>query len=330
MRGIFRIILGAGFAGLLTAGSALAADVTLRISHPMPPAHHIAKLVETFAADVRARSGGRIDVQVFAAEQAYKAAQNIPAVARGQIEGALSVNFQWGDTVPEMNLTTLPYLLGDLDKIQKFPGSSAALFLEEKLAQKGVRNLAWLYTTRQIIFTSQKRPLILPSDFKGVKIRGLNRLVDGGLIAMGAAPSAMPASEVYQALQSGVLDAGVTDLAAAYSRKYFEVQKYGTVGPLFTVFYHFYVNPAWFGKLPADLRQVLTQTAQKAEADAIAATEDAAEEAITELVAKGMILHRQSPEEIRTFTEAMQPPVLKAFVAASPDGQKIIDLLKGL
>jgi len=330
MRGIFRIILGVCFANLLTEGGALAADVTLRISHPMPPAHHIAKLVVTFAADVRARSAGRIDVQVFAAEQVYKAAQNIPAVARGQIEGALSVNFQWGDTVPEMNLTTLPYLLGDLDKIQKFPGSPAAKFLEGKLAQKGVRNLAWLYTTRQIIFTSQKRPLVSPEDFKGVKIRGLNRLVDGGLVAMGAAPSAMPASEVYQALQSGVLDAGVTDLAAAYSRKYFEVQKYGTIGPLFTVFYHFYVNPAWYAKLPTDLRQILEESAQKVEKSAIPATEQAAEEAIAELTARGMILHQQSPAEIRLFTDAMQPPVLKDFLAASPDGQKLLDLVGGL
>lgn len=330
MRGFIRLGLGAFVASLLVAGSARAAEATLRISHPMPPAHHIAKLIEAFAADIKARSNGRIDVQVFAAEQAYKAAQNIPAVARGQIEAAVSVNFQWGDTIPEMNVTTLPYLLSDLDKIQRFPGSPAAKLLEEKLTQKGVRNLAWLYTTRQIVFTSQKRPLIDPADFKGVKIRGLNKLVDGGLVALGAAPSAMPASEVYQALQSGVLDAGVTDLAAVYSRKYYEVQKYGTIGPLFTVFYHLYVNPAWFAKLPVDLRQIVIEAAHKAELDAIPATEAAAEDAITELGAKGMILHRQSPEEIRIFTQAMQPPVLKAFIAASPDGQKMLDLLGGL
>jgi C4-dicarboxylate-binding protein DctP len=222
--------------------------VVMRISHQVPPAHHMTKLLEGFAADVKARTNGQVEVQLFGSEQLAKAAENFPAVARGTIEAAMSVNFQWGTTIPEMSATLIPYSMSDLERIKRFPASDARKFLDEKLAARGVKSVAWLYITRQTIITSSKRPIVALDDFKGVKIRGLNPLTDNALTAVGAAPSAMPGSEVYQALQSGVLDAGLTDLSAAYSRKYFEVQKYGTVGPIFTIYFHMYANPAWWGK----------------------------------------------------------------------------------
>src|SRR5690606_20598963 len=142
------------------AGAAQAADpVVMRISHQLPPAHHIAQLVERFAQELEQSSGNRIDVQILGATQAYKPDQNHPAVARGQIEAALSVNFQWGNTIPEMNVVTIPYYFTDLKRIKAFPGSDAAKLLEQKLLEKGVRNIAWLYTTRQSIFTSNKAPI---------------------------------------------------------------------------------------------------------------------------------------------------------------------------
>ena len=55
----------------------------------------------------------------------------------------------------------------------------------------------------------------------------------------------MSGSQVYQALQTGVIDAGLTDVSAAYSRKYYEVQEFGVVSPFFSVFFHIYVNPEW-------------------------------------------------------------------------------------
>src|SRR5206468_12590491 len=105
------------------------------------------------------------------------------------------------------------------------------------------------------------------------KIRGLNSMTDQGLIAAGAAPAATPGSEVYQALQAGVLDAGLTDLSAAYSRKYYEIQKYGTVGPIFTIYFHVLVSPGWWDKLTPANRQAIEAAAAKAEQDSIAITE---------------------------------------------------------
>jgi TRAP-type C4-dicarboxylate transport system substrate-binding protein len=320
-------------ATLLLAGTsnAWAQAAVMRVSHQVPPAHHLTKLLQGFAADVKARTNGQVDVQLFGSEQLAKAAENFPQVARGNIEAGVSVNFQWGTTIPEMSATLIPYYMTDLAQIKRFPTSEARRFLDRKLEARGVHSVAWLYITRESIFTSGKKPLITLDDFKGVKIRGLNSLTDNALTAVGAAPSAMPGSEVYQALQSGVLDAGLTDLSAAYSRKYYEIQKYGTVAPYFTIFFHVYVNPEWWGKLAPAQRQAIEAAAAKAEQDAFAVTEETAADALVQLKNKGMAIHVQTPQEQETWKAAMQKPVLDAFLKSAPqDGPKILDLLKAL
>lgn len=313
---------------LLVAMTAHAQPVVMRISHQVPPAHHLTKMLDGFAADVKARTNGQVEVQIYGSEQLAKAGENFPAVAKGNIEAAMSVNFQWGTTIPEMSATLIPYAMGELDRIKKFPTSEARKFLDEKLAARGVKSVAWLYITRETIITSAKKPIVALDDFKGVKIRGLNTLTDNALTAVGAAPSAMPGSEVYQALQAGVLDAGLTDLSAAYSRKFFEVQKFGTVGPIFTIYFHLYVNPAWWNKLSPAQRQAIEAAAAKAEQDAIPITEATAAAALKDLQAKGMTIHVQTPAEQVTWKGAMQKPVVDAFLKSAPEGgPRIIELL---
>ena len=318
----------AAASAFVLATTAAAQPVVMRISHQVPPAHHMTRLLESFAADVKARTNGGVEVQLYGSEQLAKAAENFPQVARGTIEAAMSVNFQWGTTIPEMSATLIPYAMSDLERIKRFPTSDARKFLDAKLEQRGVHSVAWLYITRQTIITSSKRPIVAIDDFKGVKIRGLNSMTDKGLAAAGAAPSAMPGSEVYQALQSGVLDAGLTDVSAGYSRKYYEVQKYGTVGPIFTIYFHMYANPAWWAKLKPEHRQAIEAAASKVEAEAIGVTEATADAAIRDLQGKGMTIHLQTPAEQAAWRAVMEPPVRDAFLKTAPEGgPKIIELL---
>ena len=318
-------------ASFILASAALAQPVVMRVSHQVPPAHHLSKLLQEFANEVKARTNGSVDVQLFGSEQLAKAGENFPQVARGNIEAAVSVNFQWGATIPEMSVTLIPYYMTDLEKIKRFTTSEARKLLDEKLEAHGVHSVGWFYITRQSIFTSGKKPIITLDDFKGLKIRGLNSLTDHALTAVGAAPSAMPGSEVYQALQAGVLDAGLTDLSAAYSRKYYDIQKYGTVAPYFTVYFHLYVNPQWWGKLTPAQRQAIDAAAAKVEQDAFTVTEATAADALVQLKAKGMQIHVQTPEEEATWRAAMQKPVLDAFLKSAPqDGRKILDLVNKL
>jgi C4-dicarboxylate-binding protein DctP len=307
------------------------APATMRLAHQYPPAHHIAKLLEDFAADVGKRSGGSVTVQTFPAEQLAKVAENFPGVARGAFEAAVATNFTWGNTIPEMSAPTIPFLFAELDRIKKFPGSEAAQFLDGLSDKRGVKTIAWLFTTRASIFTSGRKPLVAVGDFQGVKIRGLNPTIDAGLRAAGAAPANTPAPEVTQALATGVLDAGLTDVSAAVSRRFYEVQKFGTVAPFFCVFTQLYVNPRWLAGLSAPQRQAIEDAAKAAEAQAIPITEATAAAAVGELRERGMTIHEQTQAETEAWKAVMQKPVVDAFLRAAPEGgQKALDLLAKL
>lgn len=327
-----KLALCSAVAGIaMVAQAALASETVMKVSHQLPPKHHIAQQIEAWAADIEERSGGSIDVQVFGANQVFDAKQNYPAVAKGDIQAAFSVNFQWGKTIPEMNVTLKPYSVTDIDVLRKWPGSEPAKYLDGLLLEKGVRNVVWLFTTNMSAYTSRDKPLIKPEDFEGVKIRGLNPLVDAGLKALGAAPSAMSGSEVYNALQTGVIDAGLTDISAAYSRKYYEVQDYVTASPLFSVFFHGYVNPAWYDGLTDDEKKAITDASAAAAKSALDATQEAAAEAPDQLRDKGMKVHVHTPEEIAAMKAIMDPAFSKAFdEATGGNGQKLLDMISNM
>jgi len=323
-------------AGCLAAVSACfalgaqAADVTMRLSHQFPPAHHSAKNLEQFAADVKALSGGKVEVQIFGAAQLYKPNQHHAAVAGGKIESAIMLNFQWGGAIPEMSVTLIPYLMSRVELMKKFVGSEPAKLLDAKMEAKGVKNIMWQVDANDGIFTSAKHPLIKPEDFKGVKIRGLNKLFDAGLAAMGASPTPMPGSEVYQALQTGVIDAGFTGVQAANSRRFYEVQKYGVASSIILAYDVLVVNPAWWGKLSPDVRKAIEEAVTKAEARAMPKSDEIPPERIKVLRDKGMDVTVLTPAQEKVMADAMQPAVIKAFEASGPDAGKLIEMLKKL
>lgn len=321
--------VAAALAALLAAG-AQAADYTMRLSHQFPPAHHSAKNLDQFAAEVKANTGGKVEVQIFGAAQLYKPNQHHAAVAGGKIESAAVLSFQWGGTIPEMNVTIIPYFMSSVDKMRKFRGSEAQKLLDAKMAEKGVINIAWLMDANDGIFTSAKKALVVPDDFKGVKIRGLSKLWDEGLVAMGASASAMPGSEVYQSLQTGVIDAGFTGVQAAFSRRFYEVQKFGVASNIILAYDNLIVNPAWWNGLPAPLRKGILDAVAKAEARAIPAADGIPAEHIQQLRDKGMNVTVLTKAQEKVMADAMQPAVFKAFGASSPDAARLIELIRGL
>lgn len=312
------------------AATAQAAEYTMRISHQFPPAHQTARALDRFAAEVKKTTGGRAEVQLFGAAQLFKPAQNHPAVAGGKIEAAAILSFQWGGTIPEMSVTAIPYLVSHVDQLKAFPKSEAAQLLNAKMQAKGVHNIAWILDANDGIFTSAKAPLVEPADFKGVKIRGLNKLFDKGLEALGAAPAAMPGSEVYQALQTGVIDAGFTGVQAAFSRRYYEVQKYGAASNIISVYDNLVVNPEWWKGLPADVRNAIQAAATHIQSESIPEHDGIEPKFIQRLRDKGMNVTVLSKAQEKALARIMQPAVMKAFTASSPDAPKVLEIVKQL
>lgn len=323
--------IAATLAALLLASAAIPAEAAtvMRCSHQLPPAHHIAIVVDKWAAEVEKLSEGEIDVQVFGADSLVKANDNILAVAKGDIECAFSLNFQWGKTLPLMNVTLGPYTMSSIEAWKKWPTSEAAAFLEEKLAEKGVKNVVWMFQTNTSVFTSKGKALTKPEDFQGLKMRGLGPAFDRGLAAMGAITVSMPGSEVYQSLSTGVIDAAITDVAAAYSRKYYEVQDHMTVLPVLAAYLHGYVNPGWYDGLSDKAKAALKTAGEEAAGWALEASQEAAAAAPKQLEEKGVVVHIATPEENEAFRAIMQPAFDEGFAEETgEDGKKLLELVK--
>lgn len=310
----------------IAVSSAQAAE-TMCCSHQLPPGHHIAKVIDRWAAEVESQSNGDIDVQIFGANSLVGAKENIISTAKGDIDCAFSVSFQWGKTLPIMTVTTAPFAFGDLDIWRQWPESDAAAFLSDKLLEKGVKNAVWLFTTNTSVFTSKGKPLVSPGDFEGMKIRGLVPAFNASLEALGASPVSMPGSEVYQGLATGVIDGGLTDVAAAVSRKYYEVQDHFTVLPVISVYFHGYLNPAWYDGLSDSSKAAVEAAGKKAAIWAIEASEEASAAAPQQLRDQGATVHIATDAEIAALEAVMRPAFDKAFAGDDPDSTQLIELI---
>ncbi len=319
----------ATFIATTAMAGAASAQEAMRCSHQLPPGHHISTVIDKWAAEVETLSNGELDVQVFGADSLIKANDNILAVARGEIECAFSLNFQWGRTLPLMNVTVGPYTMSSIEAWKKWPTSEAAAYLEDKLLEKGVKNIAWMFQTNVSVFTSKGKAMTKPEDFQGVKMRGLGPAFDRGLTAMGASTVSLPGSEVYQALATGVIDAAVTDVAAAYSRRYFEVQDHMTVVPVLAAYLHGYVTPSWYDGLSDTQKAALDEAGQKAAEWALEASQEASAEAPAQLEEMGVTVHIATDEENEAFRAAMQPAFEEGFAAETGDeGTELLSLIE--
>ena len=328
MKHLFPALAAATFA--LSGSAVLAEAKAMRCSHQLPPAHAVAQVIDRWAEEVESQSNGEIDVQIFGANSLVGAKENITATAKGDIECAFSVQFQWGRTLPIMTVTTRPFAFADMNIWRNWDGSEAANFLEGKLRDKGVENVVWLFQTSDSVFTSNGKFLKSPEDFSGIKMRGLVPAFNSAIEALGASPVSMSGGEVYQALATGVIDAALTGTDAAVSRKYFEVQDHFAVVPVISVYFHGYVNPKFYAGLSDDAKAALDAAGAKAAVWAVEEAEKAAAAAPAALAEKGVNVYKLTPGENAALEAVMQPAFDAKFSSDDPESQKLIDLIDQL
>lgn len=307
------------------------AATEMRCAHQFPPTHTMGMAIDKWAQEIEAATNGDIDVQVFPANSLVSAKESIPAVAKGDIECAFAINFAWGRTLPSMLVTTAPFAFGDLEVWKKWPTSEAAEFLNGKLEEKGLKNLVWLFQTNTSVFTSNGKHLKVPSDFEGMKMRGLVPPFNAGLEKMGASPVSMSGGEVYQALSTGVIDGAMTDIAAAVSRKYYEVQDHMAVTPIISVYAHGFVNPKFYDGLSDANKKALDSASLIASDYALEISAKAIEDAPQKLIDAGVNLYYTTPEEQKAMADVMVPAFNESFAKwAGDDSAELIELINKL
>ena len=245
---------------LTIPGQSAAETIELKFGHVGAPGSLFALSADEFARRANEKLKGKAKVVVFGASQLGGDKELLQKIKLGTVDFALPSTVM-SSVVAEFGLFEMPYLVKDRDHMRRIGKEVVEPTLVPLAGKQGYKIIAiWENGFRQI--TNNKRPIRTPADLKGIKLRtpkGKWRIKM--FKAYGASPSPMALSEVFVALQTGVMDGQENPLVQIYSQKFQEVQKYLSMsGHVYTPAYVVVSGKKW-KTLPADVRTTLEQTA---------------------------------------------------------------------
>ncbi|SFR06147.1 TRAP transporter substrate-binding protein [Desulfoscipio geothermicus] len=201
---------------------------------------------------------GRVDVQVFPNSQLYNDDEVLAAVQQNNVQMAAPATSKVSKLFPQWTIFDFPFAFPDTDAVQtameseEIGGKLFSMLKEQQLLGLAM----WDNGFKQM--TLDEHPLYMPEDFKGQKFRVMSsRVLEAQFKALGANPVPMPFSEVYSALEQGVIDGQENTLSNIYSKKFHEVQKYMTISNHGYLGYAVITNSAFWEGLPTDVREGL-------------------------------------------------------------------------
>ncbi len=310
LSGNTRIVLSAlGLAlGLLCGAHAQQAPIVIKFSHVVTSDAPKGKAADYFKKLVEERTKGRVKVEVYPNSSLYKDKEELEALQLGSVQLLAPSASKFGPMgIKEFEAFDLPYLFDSYDNLHKVTRGPVGASMLKLLQAHGMTGLAfWDNGFKE--FTANK-PLHWPEDYKGQKMRiQSSKVLDAQMRAVGAIPQVMAFSDVYQGLQTGVVDGNENTPSNIYTQKMHEVQKYMTITDHGYIGYVVVANTKFWDSLPPDLRAILEQTMKEATdyADDIAKKEnDDAVEAIRKS-GKTQIIELTADQK-RALKKAMLP-----------------------
>jgi len=305
---ILSATLGAALSVAL-AGPALAqSPIVIKFSHVVANDTPKGKGSLKFKELAEKYTNGKVKIEVYANSSLFKDKEEIEALQLGSVQMLAPSTAKFAPLgAKEFEAMDLPWLFKDDKTYTEAVKGEVGKWLFQKLEPKGIKGLA--YWDNGFHMTSANRPLINPADFQGLKIRiSGSKIADQYFRNLGSIPQIMAFSEVYQALQTGVVD-GCENTASNYTtQKFDEVQKDITVSSHAHLQYAVIVNSKFWSGLPADVRGQL----EKAMAEATDYTNSIAqkenEDALNEIKQKGKAkLHYLTDDQKKAWQKAMAP-----------------------
>src|ERR1700746_3670421 len=213
-------------------GTARAAT-TLKISHQfrggtIDKGDFRDRLCRTFAAELAKRTGGEITAEVYPNSSLIKTNAQFSAMRKVALDLSLYPLPYAGGELPETNIALMPGLVSTYDQGLSWKKNPVGKTLTDFLADKGIILLTWVWQAGGV--ASRSRPIVAPEDAKGMKVRGGSREMDMVLQTAGASVLSLPANQIYQAMQTGACDAGITSSTSLISFRLEEVSKALTSG----------------------------------------------------------------------------------------------------
>jgi tripartite ATP-independent periplasmic transporter solute receptor, DctP family len=260
MKQIFSTITGviALVCGLGLAGPALAQQpIIIKFSHVVALDTPKGKGAEQFKKLAEERTKGRVKVEVYPNSQLYKDKEELEALQLGAVQMLAPSLSKFGPLgAREFEAFDLPFLFDNDIELHRVTHGAIGQQLFKMLEGKGITGLGyWDNGFKQM---TANKPLKMPEDFKGLKMRiQSSKVLDAQMRALGANPQVMAFSEVYQALQTGVVDGTENTASNIFTQKMHEVQKYLTLSDHGYIGYAVVVNKKFWDGLPADIRAIL-------------------------------------------------------------------------
>lgn len=294
----------------LTATSAAwaQAPIVIKFSHVVATDTPKGQAAERFKEQAEKLTKGRVKVEVYPNSQLYKDKEELEALQLGAVQMLAPSLAKFGPLgVKEFEAFDLPYIFPSKAALYAVTEGPIGRGLLKKLEPKGITGLAYWDNGFKIM--SANKPLHAPSDFRGLKMRiQSSKVLDAQMRALGANPQVLAFSEVYQALQTGVVDGTENPPSNMYTQKMHEVQKHLTVSNHGYLGYAVIVNKKFWDGLPADVRGQLEQAMRDATTfeKAIAQRDnDLALEAIRK--AGKTTIYSLTPQEQAAWRTALQP-----------------------
>ena len=250
---------------VMAAGASFAdAPIIIKFSHVVAKDTPKGKAAEKFKELAEAATKGKVKIEIYPNSTLYKDKEELEALQLGAVQMLAPSLAKFGPLgVKEFELFDLPFIFADKKALAKITEGPIGRELLNKLDAKGILGLA--YWDNGFKMMSSNRPIHLPADMKGLKMRiQASKVLDEQMRVLGANPQVMAFSEVYQALQTGVVDGAENPPSNLYTQKMHEVQKHLTVTNHGYIGYAVIVNKKFWDKLPADVRAQLESAMREA------------------------------------------------------------------
>ena len=320
---MIRILIAAAAAAFIIQPAMAQSSVVIKFSHVVAPDTPKGNGAEKFKELADKYTNGKAKIEVYANSSLYKDKEEVEALQLGAVQMLAPSLAKFGPLgVREFEVFDLPYILPTKEALRKITDGAIGKKLFAKLEPKGITGLAYWDNGFKIM--SANRPLHVPADFRGLKMRiQSSKVLEAQIRALGAIPQVMAFSDVYQALQTGVVDGTENPPSNMYTQKMHEVQKHATLSNHGYLGYAVIVNKSFWDKLPSDIRQGLEKAMAEATAYANNISEQENEQAIVEIKKSGRTtFYELTPQEQAAWHTALEPVTHEM---ASRVGKDLID-----
>jgi C4-dicarboxylate-binding protein DctP len=305
---MIRILIAAAAVSLAIAPAVAQSPVIIKFSHVVAPDTPKGNGAEKFKELADKYTNGKAKIEVYANSSLYKDKEEVEALQLGAVQMLAPSLAKFGPLgVREFEVFDLPYITPDKQALRKITEGPLGKKLMAKLEPKGITGLAYWDNGFKIM--SANRPLHAPEDFRGLKMRiQSSKVLEAQMRALGSIPQVMAFSDVYQALQTGVVDGTENPPSNMYTQKMYEVQKHATISNHGYLGYAVIVNKTFWDKLSPDIRQGLEKAMAEATTYANTISEQENEQAIAEMKKAGRTtFYELTAQEQAAWHKALEP-----------------------